>query len=152
MKRWLFASALTLCGFGSSLVGGSLSAAEKSQDAALDQVSVRKLAAGQEIAIATHSRVYRGHVVDPQTGEMELALSRDGERFGEPVRLFVLGATAGAQPDSAHILVRMGKIRVGDRMELGLGSREAVDRAISDPVLDIRVNETVAGSFAGAGR
>ena len=152
MKRWLFASALTLCGFGSSLVGGSLSAAERSQDAALDQVSVRKLAAGQEIAIATHSRVYRGHVVDPQTGEMELALSRDGASFGEPVRLFVLGATTGAQPDSAHILVRMGKIRVGDRMELGLGSREAVDRAITDPVLDIRVEDSVASSFAGAGR
>lgn len=152
MKRWLFASALTLCGAASAFAPASLSAAEGSEDAALDQVAVRKLAAGQEIAISTHSRVYRGHVVDPQTGEMELALSRDGERFGEPVRLFVLGATTGAQPDSAHILVRMGKIRVGDRMELGLGSREAVDRAISDPVLDIRVEETVDSSFAGAER
>lgn len=150
MKRWLIAGAL--CTFGGFLSVGPLAAAELAPETTVDQVSVRKLTPGQTIAISTHSRVYRGQVVDPQTGEMELALSRDGESFGEPVRLYVLGATTGAQPDSAHILVRMGKIRVGDRMELGLGSREAIDRAISDPVLDIRVLPSLEESFAGAER
>jgi hypothetical protein len=111
--------------------------------AALDtevfSLSHRQLTAGQEFRIETANRVYRGHLVDPETGECQMATSAGaaGTEFAKPRTVYLLGATAGPQPRQMFVL--MHEVKVGLRMELGIGDLDANHRRITSQVLSIKL-------------
>jgi hypothetical protein len=102
----------------------------------VDRLDIRRLAPQQQMEIQSQRRLYRMVLIDPATGETEARVSRDGENFSEPARVFIIGGTTGRQPE---MLVRMGRVEVGQSMELGLGSLDARDRALSEPIVEIRL-------------
>jgi len=102
----------------------------------VDRLDIRRLAPHQRMEIQSQRRLYRMMLVDPATGETEARVSRDGENFSDPVRVFIIGGTTGRQPE---MLVRMGRIEVGQSMELGLGSLDARDRALTEAIVEIRL-------------
>ncbi len=102
----------------------------------VNQVWLRELNADQRFEIQTAERYYRARLVDPATGEALVSVSRDGVHFSQPARVYFLGWTKGRYPE---LLVGMGQIRVGERVELGLGTLAEADRALSAPVHAIRV-------------
>ncbi|MEQ8786625.1 MAG: hypothetical protein RIC55_10015 [Pirellulaceae bacterium] len=106
---------------------------------AAPQVSLPALTEGQQLLVRTTARTFRLTVIDPRTGETRAAVSTDGVHFSQPARVYFLGATQGRQSGLGEMLVLMGAIRPGLRMELGLGSLSRFDRALSEPVTDIRV-------------
>ncbi len=115
------------------LAGACLPASAQEQ---VDRLDIRRLAPRQRMEIQSERRVYRLVLVDPATGETEARVSRDGENFSAPARVFLVGGTTGRQPE---MLVRMGRVEVGQSMELGLGSLDARDRALSEPIKEIRL-------------
>ena len=96
-----------------------------------------RLAAGQKFEIQTADRVFRGQIVDRATGECQLAVSSDGASFAPARTAFLLGATAG--PQGRQMLVVMHQVRVGLKMELGLGDLDAKHREITSEVKAIRL-------------
>jgi len=99
--------------------------------------SHQQLAVGQEFEIQTANRVYRGQLVDRQTGECQLASSADGTTFTPPRAVFLLGATAGRQ--GPQMLVLMREVKVGLKMELGIGDLDARHREITSEVRSIKL-------------
>ena len=106
-------------------------------DTEVFSMSHSQLTAGQTFEIATADRVFRGHVVDPKTGRCEVATSVDGAAFSEPRTVYLLGATAGPQPQ--QMLVLMHEVKVGLRMELGIGDLDAKHRQITSEVKSIKL-------------
>ena len=102
----------------------------------LDHLQLGQLKAGQQIEITTTLRQYRATIVDPLSGEALVTVSNDGTRFSPPAKVFLIGATAGRYPE---MMVKMGQLQVGLRIELGLGSMAEADRALSDPVKSLRI-------------
>jgi hypothetical protein len=102
----------------------------------VDRLDIRRLPPHQRLEIQSQRRLYRMVLVDPATGETEARVSRDGENFSDPARVFIIGGTTGRQPE---MLVRMGRVEVGQSMELGLGSLHARDRALTEPIVEIRL-------------
>jgi len=103
-------------------------------------VKLGELARGSRLRIATADRVYRGELIDPKTGEAQLAVSDDGQQFSQARTVYLLGATQGSSADSGGLtLVKMNQLQTGLRMELGVGSLDERDRRISEPVRAIRV-------------
>lgn len=102
-------------------------------------VSLQRLEAGQQLEVRTRARVYRLTVVDPRRGETRAAVSTDGVHFSQPAKVFFLGATRGRQPEGGQMLVLMGQIKPGLRLEIGLGSRSRFDRALTAPVTAVRL-------------
>ncbi|MCE9557260.1 MAG: hypothetical protein K8T91_28260 [Planctomycetes bacterium] len=93
---------------------------------------------GQRFEIATLDRVMRGEFVDPATGECLAATKSFGQQFGQPQRLWLLGATQGNQPGAGGLqLTFMHQIRVGMKMELGLGDLSREHRVVTQPVRSI---------------
>lgn len=93
---------------------------------------------GQRFEIATSDHVMRGKFVDPATGECLAATSDFGQQFGQPQHLWLLGATQGNQPGAGGLqLTFMHQIRVGMKMELGLGDLSREHRVVTQPVRSI---------------
>lgn len=93
---------------------------------------------GQRFEIATLDHVMRGEFVDPATGECLAATSAFGQQFGQPQRLWLLGATQGNQPGAGGLqLTFMHQIRVGMKMELGVGDLSREHRVVTQPVRSI---------------
>jgi hypothetical protein len=103
-----------------------------------------RLAVGQKFEIQTTGCAYRGHIVDRATGKCQLATSLDGENFSPPQTVYLLGATAGRQANQT--LIMMHEIKVGMKMELGLGDLEQKNREITSEVTAIRLGD--AGAMA----
>ena len=120
--------------FTSLVVWAVLAAPASPQD--LDQLWLSQLKAGQKIEISTALRHYRATIVDPISGEALVTVSSDGTRFSPPAKVFLIGATAGRYPE---MMVKMGQLQVGLRIELGLGSLAQADRALSEPVKSLRI-------------
>ncbi|MGD9720699.1 MAG: hypothetical protein AB7O59_16150 [Pirellulales bacterium] len=97
----------------------------------------QQLAVGQEFVIRTTDAAYRGQLVDRATGECRMAVSADGKNFGEPRTMYLLGATAG--PQARQMLVLMHEVKVGLKMELGVGDLDARHRHITGEVTSIRL-------------
>jgi hypothetical protein len=93
--------------------------------------------AGQKFEIRTTDRTYRGELVDGSTGACQIASSVDGANFETPRTVYLLGATAG--PTERQTLVLMRQVRVGLKMELGLGGLEPGHRVLSAKVESIRL-------------
>jgi hypothetical protein len=99
-----------------------------------------QLAVGQKFEIQTADHVvYRGQLVDRSTGECQLATSADGANFDSPRTVYVLGATAGRQ--ARQMLVLMHEVKVGLKMELGVGDLEPRNRQITGEVQAIKLVE-----------
>ena len=98
-----------------------------------------QLAAGQKFEIRTADRAYRGQVVDRATGECQLAESDDGTAFAPPRTVYLLGATLGRQ--AGQMLVLMHEVKVGMKMELGVGDLEPKHREITSEVKAIKLSQ-----------
>jgi hypothetical protein len=108
-------------------------------DKEVASVSHSQLAVGQKFEIQTTDRVYRGELVDRASGECQLATSVDGASFSPPRTIYLLGATAG--PQARQTLVLMHEVKVGLKMELGVGDLEAKHRQITSEVKAIKLGE-----------
>jgi hypothetical protein len=106
-------------------------------DTEVASLSHRQMAVGQHFEIQTADRVYRGQLVDRATGECRLASSEDGAHYAPPRAVFLLGATAG--PQGRQMLVLMNEIKVGLKMELGVGDLDARHREITSEVRSIKL-------------
>ncbi len=102
-------------------------------------LSHSQLTAGQKFEVQTADRVYRGELVDRSTGECQMQSSPDGANFTPPRTVYLLGATAGRQ--ARQMLVLMHEVKVGQKMELGIGDLEAKNRRVTGEVQRIRLSE-----------
>lgn len=127
------------CAATLSLLAATIGSPLSNQD-----VSIRGLNVGQELEVRTEARVYRLTVVDPRTGETRAAVSTDGVNFSQPAKVYFLGATQGRQPRGGEMLVLMGRIKSGLRLELGLGSLSRFDRALTQPVTHVSLLSAAA--------
>lgn len=105
--------------------------------AEVGSLSHDRLATGQKFEIQTADRVYRGEMVDRSTGQCQLASSTDGTTFTPARTVYLLGATAGRQ--ARQMLVVMHAVKIGQKMELGLGDLEQKNRHVTAEVQGIRV-------------
>ena len=97
-----------------------------------------QLRAGQRFEIATSDRIVRGEFVDPKTGECVVATSTTGHSFGPSQRVWLLGSTQGDQVGAGGLqLVLMHQVRVGMKIELGLGDLSRENRVLTKPVRSI---------------
>lgn len=96
-----------------------------------------QMAVGQQFEIQTVDRVYRGQIVDRANGKCQIATSDDGTHFGSPKTVYLLGATAG--PQGHQMLVLMHGVKVGLKMELGLGDLEEKNRQVTSEVKAIKL-------------
>ena len=104
------------------------------------RLAVGELATGSRVEIATSDRVYRAEIANPSTGEARLMASTDGVKFSEPLTVFLLGSTQGRVPEAGGVmLVKMNQLQTGLRLELGVGSMEARDRYLTEPIRSLRV-------------
>ena len=108
-------------------------------DTEVASLSHSQLAVGQKFEIQTADHVYRGQLVDRSTGECRLATSAGGEDFDPPRTVYLLGATAGRQ--ARQMLVLMHEVKVGLKMELGVGDLEPKNRQITGEVKAIKLGE-----------
>ena len=125
-----------------SIVGLAIlfGAARAAQTREIEELSIDELPPGQQIEIQTTARFYRIEMIDQSTGAAQANVSIDGQKYGEPQRLYLLGATWGRQQgDGGITLVIMHRVKVGMSMELGIRSLEEADRWISSPVKRIRL-------------
>ena len=61
-------------------------------------------------------------------------------KFSQPITVFLLGATQGRAPEAGGLmLVKMNQLQTGMRLELGVGSLDANQRFVTEPIQDIRV-------------
>ena len=98
-----------------------------------------QMAVGQKFEIQTADCVYRGELVDRASGQCQLASSVDGTNFTPPRTVFLLGATAGRH--ARQMLVLMHEVKVGMKMELGLGDLDEKHRQITSEVKAIKLGE-----------
>jgi hypothetical protein len=115
----------------------ALATTAASQDKEVSSLSHSQLHAGLKFEIQTADRVYRVQLLDRATGQCQLASSPDGATFESPHRVYLLGATAG--PQDGQSLVLMREVKVGLKMELGLGDLEARNRQLTGEVKAIRI-------------
>ncbi len=113
-----------------SLIGGDAPAAWRS-------CRLAEMRIGDAFTVTTTKRVYRFTVLNPRTGHVSARASAPGRVLSPPRSLYILGATHGRSRPDEQMLVLMGAIEVGKRMELGIGSRAANARAWSLPVRSI---------------
>jgi hypothetical protein len=103
--------------------------------------TVSDMQPGSRFEIAAGDHVYRGELVDPTTGETRLAASTDGVQFSQPRTVYLLGATQGRQAEAGGLmLVKMHQVQTGLCLEVGLGSLDEHDRAVTEPVRSIHMN------------
>jgi hypothetical protein len=117
-----------------ALLLGSFAAAGETRSLRLDQ-----LTAGQQFDVHTEHRLYRSELVDQKTGECRMWASWDGQRFSEERTVYLLGATRG--PQEGFTLVAMHEIKIGQKLELGIGSLKQKHRYLTGPVKSIKVYE-----------
>jgi hypothetical protein len=96
-----------------------------------------KLAVGQPFEIATDEQVFRGQLVDRNTGACQMTMSTDGSTFSPVRTVYLLGATAG--PQERQTLVIMHEVKVGLKMELGVDDLEQRNRVITGEVKAIKL-------------
>lgn len=107
-------------------------------EAPVISLSHHQVSPGQQFIIATSDQVLRGQFVDPASGECLVTASQAGKSFGPLQRLWLLGATQGNQPGAGGLqLTFMHEVRVGMRMELGLGDLSREHRVVTQPVRSI---------------
>lgn len=99
--------------------------------------SHNQLPVGQRFEIQTVDSVFRGQLLNRNTGECEMSISTDGEKFSPKRTVYLLGATAGPQPQ--QMLVLMHEVKVGLKMELSFSDLEQRNRLLTSEVKSIRL-------------
>ena len=122
-----------------ALVLFALATMTATADTEVASLSHVQMGVGRKFEIRTVDRTFRGQMVDPATGECQMAVSTDGESFSSPRTIYLLGATAGRQAN--QMLVMMREVKVGLKMELGLGDLEQRHRHITSEVTAIALGE-----------
>jgi|GEM_PF-1319559 len=97
-----------------------------------------QLAPGDQLDIRTNKLLLRTELIDPATGQVRMAVSRDGVHFGPAERVYLLGATAGRHPEGLMV-VRMGCIEIGKRLELAVGDYQPENRRLTGPVQQVQI-------------
>src|SRR5690554_3786044 len=115
----------------------ALAAMAAAADRDVASFSFDRSAVGQKFEIQTADQVYRGELVDPSTGECQLASSVDGQNFTPAHTVYLLGATVG--PQGRQMLVLMHEVKVGQKLELGVGDLDARNRQITSEVKSIKL-------------
>lgn len=121
----------------SAFVLAALATTAAARDTEVASLAHDQLAAGQRFEIQTADQVYRGELVDRATGECRIAASVDGRTFTPPRTVYLLGATAGRQ--ARQMLVLMHEVKVGMKMELGVGDLAEMNRQITSEVKTIKL-------------
>ncbi len=106
-------------------------------DTEVASFSHNQLSVGQRFEIQTADSVLRGQLLNRATGECEMSISAGGEKFSPKRTVYLLGATAGPQPQ--QMLVRMHEVKVGLKMELGMNDLEQHNRLLTSEVKSIRL-------------
>jgi len=96
-----------------------------------------QMAAGQGFQIETADHVYRGKLLDRNTGACQMTVSEDGADFAPARTVYLLGATAGRQ--GRQMLVLMHEVKVGMRMELSMDDLRQKNRLITSEVKAIKL-------------
>lgn len=109
-------------------------------------VWISQLAPGDRLEIWTAEHVLRLELIDPDAGEAQAAVSRDGVHFGPTERVYLLGATSGRHSEGLMV-VRMGCIEAGKRLELAVGDLEPGRRRLTAPVEEIRIRKSAHTSL-----
>ena len=97
-----------------------------------------QLAPGDRLDIRTSDLLLRTELIDPETGQAHISVSRDGVHFGPAERVYLLGATAGRHPEGLMV-VRMGCIQIGKRLELAVGDYQPENRRLTGPVQQVQI-------------
>jgi hypothetical protein len=108
-------------------------------DTEVTSLSHVQMGVGRKFEIRTVDRTFRGVLIDTATGECQMAVSADGETFSSPRTVYLLGATAGRQANQLFVMMR--EVKVGLKMELGLGDLEQRHRHITGDVTSIALGE-----------
>jgi hypothetical protein len=131
MRTLVLAVAVCFC----PIARGSTAAAES----APAEHSLRRMVAGQQLEIRTSSRLYQVKLLDPLSGKASVRISTDeGRSFRSPQQVYLLGATPGRTPGQM-LFTRSGVVRIGLKMELGIGSLDQKHRAFSRVVQSVRL-------------
>ena len=115
----------------------ALAALAMTPDAEVASFAHRHMAVGQQFEIETADHVYRGKLLDRDTGQCEMAVSRNGATFSPVRTVFLLGATQGPQQRQTFVLMR--EVKVGMKMELGMDNLEQQNRLITGEVTAIKL-------------
>ena len=111
---------------------------EKALGQQQEVVWLGQLAPGDRLDIRTSELLLRTELIDPETGQVRMSVSRDGIRFGPAERVYLLGATAGRHPEGLMV-VRMGCIEIGNRLELAVGDHQPENRRLTGPVQQVQI-------------
>lgn len=94
-----------------------------------EELQLKRLVRGDLLVVTTKERVYQLELIDPARGTCLARVSLDqGQTFTSRRLLHVLGASQAARDNVQLRLVEMGRVRVGRRLEIGLGSLSAQSR------------------------
>jgi len=107
---------------------------------------IDQLAPADRLEIRTPEHVLRVELIDPENGEALAAVARDGLHFGPTDRVYLLGATPGRHTEGLMV-VRMGCIEIGKRLELAVGDHEPANRRLTGPVEHIQVWKSAHASL-----
>ncbi|MCS7304889.1 MAG: hypothetical protein NZ602_07260 [Thermoguttaceae bacterium] len=103
-----------------------------------ERIWLGQLAPGDRLEIRTAEHVLWLQLIDPQTGLTQMQLSKDGVHFGPAEQVYLLGATAGRHPEGLMV-VRMGCIEIGKRLELAVGDDQPQNRRLTSPVRQVQI-------------
>lgn len=110
----------------------ALAAMGAAPDAQVTSIIHEKLPVGQAFQIETDEHVYRGQLIDRNTGECQMTILDRGKSSAPSRTVYLLGATVGMR--DRQMLVLMHEVKVGLRMELGLDDLEQKNRVITGEV------------------
>jgi hypothetical protein len=132
-----------ICALGVALVLSSSTAVAEEEH--LAWLRFDTLPVGQVARLNTARGAYRVRILNPESGEARVAQASDGQHFGNPQRVFLVGATMSSQPgDGGFGLVLMGELHEGMCVEWGWGSLAPDDRRTSAPLTGIVIESPTA--------
>ena len=124
MKRSISRFALCLLAF---LLGAIVALGSEPLSTEVKQIDFYALNSDTRLKLFTENRVIELVIINPVAGEAIARISEDGEIFGLPRTVILMGATRGQQ-QGALSLVEMGVIRTGQKLELGLKNLRVENR------------------------
>ena len=117
-----------------------LSTATEAANPGPRDIVLEDLSAGDVLEVTTAKGRYTFEIVNAETGEARGRAAYGGAPYGQTRRVFVFGSTHGREAlGQGMMLIQMNRVRVGMRLELGVGSEKQQDRHLTEAVRSIRV-------------
>lgn len=136
MNRSISRFALCLLAF---LLGAIVALGSEPLSTEVKQIDFYALNSNTRLKLFTENRVIELVIINPGAGEAIARISEDGEIFGLPRTVILMGATRGQQ-QGALSLVEMGVIRKGQKLELGLRNLRVENRLHTKPLNRIELS------------